>query len=60
MSTPAITADYVFKKDAASKVKTDDAATTIIYPNEKYYTQPYIRSENVWLDSTGLLKHEFV
>ena len=48
--------DYVFKKDAAYKVKTDNTTPgQIIEPdNETYDTFPVVRSANLWLEDTLL------
>jgi len=46
--------DYLFKKNAASKVKTDSVATPISATNEAYYTSNLIRSDNVWVQARFL------
>ena len=43
--------DYLFKKVAANKVKTDSTATPISATNESYYTSNLVQSNNVWLQS---------
>ena len=43
--------DYLFKKDAASKVKTDSNSTPISATNESYYTSTLVHSDDVWLQS---------
>jgi len=48
--------DYVFKKEAATKVKTDSAQDrqTISASNESYPTIPIISSSNVWTSASTL------
>ena len=48
--------DYVFKRDAAGKVKTDAVSTlqTISASNESYPVIPIIPSQNVWAQSSQL------
>jgi len=49
--------DYVFKQNAANKVKTDGLTgqTAISSDNERSARVPILRADRIWLDSTDLL-----
>jgi hypothetical protein len=46
--------DYLYKKTAASTVKTDNATTKILATSETIFTSPIISSDNVWTESATL------
>lgn len=46
--------DYLYKKNAASTVKTDNATTKILATSETIFTSPIISSDNVWTESATL------
>ena len=46
--------DYIYKKIAASTVKTDNATSTILATSQNIFTSPIISSDNVWTESATL------
>ena len=46
--------DYLFKNNAANKVKTDTTETPILADNEHIYTAKIVTSDNVWLSTSKL------
>lgn len=46
--------DYLYKKNAASTVKTDNATSKILATSETIFTSPIVSSDNVWTESATL------
>jgi hypothetical protein len=46
--------DYIYKKTAASTVKTDNATSSILATSQSIFTSPIMSSDNVWTESATL------
>ena len=46
--------DYIYKKTAASTVKTDNATSSILATSQSIFTSPIMSSDNVWTESAIL------